>query len=195
MPIDPFAHDIFVSYGQIDDHPVSGMDQGWVTTLVRDLTVLLDQRFGRAGACRIWWDRESLARHGNLTPNIIDALGNTGILLVIYSPAYLASLWCAQERESFLKAVGGADKSADRVFLVEKDRLDLSRRPTGFGDMMAHRFWEEKGDGPAHVGLPRHPGRQRLFQRRRPAGKGAPSGTGTPARRCRRIRRRAPHRR
>ena len=154
MPIDPFAHDIFVSYGQIDDHPVSGMDQGWVTTLVRDLTVLLDQRFGRAGACRIWWDRESLARHGNLTPNIIDALGNTGILLVIYSPAYLASLWCAQERESFLKAVGGADKSADRVFLVEKDRLDLSRRPTGFGDMMAHRFWEEKGDGPRTLGYP-----------------------------------------
>jgi hypothetical protein len=148
----PFQYDIFVSYAQVDDQPTSGMTQGWVTTLVHDLSVVLDQRCGRIGASRIWWDQGNLPHHGNITPAIEQTLDTTGLLLVIYSQGYLSSGWCRAEREHFVSQLGAA--GADRIFLVERDRIDLARRPAAFGDMLPHRFWERQGRGWRTLGVP-----------------------------------------
>jgi hypothetical protein len=32
-----FEHDIFVSYAHVDDIPLPGIEDGWVTTLVNNL--------------------------------------------------------------------------------------------------------------------------------------------------------------
>ncbi len=96
MPLTPgFEHDIFVSYGHLDDESVSGMASGWVTTLVSDLKIRLEQLIGRRDVCDLWWDQRSLPRHGNITPNILGSLEKTAVLLVILSPSYLQSQWCA----------------------------------------------------------------------------------------------------
>jgi hypothetical protein len=148
----PFKYDLFVSYAQVDDQPTSGMTDGWVSTLIHDLGVVLDQRCGRIGASRIWWDQGNLPHHGNITPTIEQTLDTTGILLVIYSQGYLSSNWCRAEREYFLSIAGTA--GTDRVFLIERDRIDLARRPSAFGDMLPHRFWEQRGQGWRTLGVP-----------------------------------------
>ena len=53
-----FKHDIFVSYAHIDDEPLAGSDEGWVTTLVRKLKTRLAQRLGRSDAYSLWMDFE-----------------------------------------------------------------------------------------------------------------------------------------
>jgi hypothetical protein len=38
-----YEHDIFVSYAHVDDEPIGGAEEGWVTCLVNNLDSLLAQ--------------------------------------------------------------------------------------------------------------------------------------------------------
>ncbi|HXP02517.1 MAG TPA: hypothetical protein VN808_00240, partial [Stellaceae bacterium] len=42
-----FKYDVFVSYAHVDDRPLVGAELGWVSTLQRNLFMLLDRRLGR----------------------------------------------------------------------------------------------------------------------------------------------------
>jgi hypothetical protein len=56
-----YDHDIFVSYAHVDNHFLlenpRGREQpiGWVATLVKLLSKLLAQKFGRADAFSLWF--------------------------------------------------------------------------------------------------------------------------------------------
>jgi len=99
-----YAHDIFVSYAQVDDlSDEEGVD-GWVTTLIKKLRNRLAQLLGRQDNFSLWFDHH-LAHHVNITPEITRTLENTATLVVVFSPGYLASEWCNRERDSFLRLV------------------------------------------------------------------------------------------
>ena len=52
-------HDVFVSYAHIDNEPLAGAADGWVTTLVRNLTTIVRQKLGdREGRLDVWVDDE-----------------------------------------------------------------------------------------------------------------------------------------
>ena len=148
-------HDIFVSYAHVDDQPFPGVEHGWVTTLIESLQVLLAQKLGRRDAFSLWMDHQ-LSRHAQLTPEILDNLGQTATLLVILSPGYLASDWCLREKDSFLGRLEGRVREGSRIFIVERDKVDFEERPPQFSDLFGYRFWVQEGQGgpPRILGSP-----------------------------------------
>jgi nucleotide-binding universal stress UspA family protein len=148
-------HDVFVSYAHVDDLPLPGAEQGWVTTLIESLQILLAQKLGRRDAFSLWMDHQ-LSRHAQLTPEILDNLGKTATLLVVLSPGYLASEWCLREKDSFLARLEGRVRSGSRIFIVERDKVDFEERPPQFSDLLGYRFWVQEGQGnpPRILGSP-----------------------------------------
>lgn len=148
-------HDIFVSYAHVDDLLFPGTEQGWVTTLIESLQMLLAQKLGRRDAFSLWMDHQ-LSRHSQLTPEILDNLNKTATLLVILSPGYLASEWCLREKDSFLARLEGRVREGSRIFIVERDKVDFEDRPPQFSDLLGYRFWVQEGAGepPRVLGSP-----------------------------------------
>src|SRR5512135_1378195 len=99
-----YEYDIFVSYAHVDDEPYPGVDAGWVSTLIKCIKTKLSQRLGRSDAYSLFMDHQ-LARHVKLTPQLMDALHRSAILIVILSPCYVASDWCNREKNTFLQTI------------------------------------------------------------------------------------------
>ena len=139
-----FKHDIFVSYAHVDNLPPPGVEEGWVTTFVKGLDTYLAQKFGRHDAYSLWMD-PLLSQDTHLTPQIESVLHDAATLLVILSPGYLASAWCDQERNIFLKKFRAERAhTAWPVFIVEKDKVET--RPDDFSDITGHPFWLESNE-------------------------------------------------
>ena len=144
-----YKHDIFVSYAHVDDEPVPGADEGWVTTLVKCLRTQLSQKLGRNNAFSLWIDH-SLAGNVQVTDEIMSTLRESATLVVILSPGYIASHWCLEEKDAFLEAVAERVRSGSRVFAVERDKMKVERDgkeqdlcPSELRDKDAYRFWVE----------------------------------------------------
>ncbi|MEF8703993.1 MAG: toll/interleukin-1 receptor domain-containing protein [Candidatus Accumulibacter sp. UW26] len=151
-----YEHDVFISYAHVDNEPLVGATEGWVTTLVRNLETVLRQKLGdREHRLSVWMDHE-LAGNRPFGADIDAALERTATLLVIVSPGYLTSDWCSRERETFRRLVASRSRSGSRVFIVHRDRLELTRLPREFEGLLGYRFWVEEGPArtPRTLGVP-----------------------------------------
>ena len=142
-----FDHDIFVSYGQVDNQPlIPGNSQSrWVDTFVNLLQTQLDMKLGRRGLAQIWKDDRQLQGNDPLTPEIQQAVQGSAALVVILSEGYLASPWCERERELFLARAGEAVDG--RLFIVDLGAVALERRPAAFQDLLGYAFYHREPDG------------------------------------------------
>ena len=152
--VHPAKTDLFVSYAHVDDLPLEPERPGWVTTLVNSLKNLLAQRLGRGESISLWMDHQ-LPGDVELTPEIEGKLGEAAALLIVLSPAYLASTWCLKEMRFFRKAVrrvGG--RVGARIFVVEYDPVE---RPQELSDLKGYRFWvkDPLGRSTRTLGIPR----------------------------------------
>jgi TIR domain len=152
--VHPAKTDLFVSYAHVDDRPLESESRGWVTTLVKNLEILLAQKLGRAESISLWMDHR-LPGHVELTPEIESKLGEAAALLIVLSPAYLASTWCIKEMSFFSKAIrrsGG--RVGARIFVVEYDQVE---RPQDLVDLKGYRFWAKDplGRSTRTLGIPR----------------------------------------
>src|SRR5262245_48596368 len=95
-----YEHDVFVSYSHQDDRPLDEDAAGWITTFTRQLETELAKRLGTE-KLRVWRDSR-LAGNEPLTPQLLEAIRRSATLLVVMSPSYLNSEWCARERNEFL---------------------------------------------------------------------------------------------
>lgn len=149
-------HDVFLSYAHVDDEPAPACTEGWVTTLIRNLQWRVAQHCSRQDAFTVWMD-PNLARHVDLTPQILSILRDSAVLMVILSPAYVASDWCQREREIFLKEVKRRVNEGSGVIIVERDFVALEERPAEFSNLIGYNFWEARdGGAPGILGYP-HP--------------------------------------
>ncbi len=105
-------HDVFVSYAHLDNQGESA----WVSTLVQRLQIETQQRLG-SKELRIWQDDELNGNHP-LTPAVMQAIQGAATLLIVMSPGYLESEWCAKERNAFLTFAQDC-VSTGRVFMVQ----------------------------------------------------------------------------
>jgi TIR domain len=151
-----FEHDIFVSYAHVDDKPLPGVDMGWVTTLIEGLRTGLSQKLGRSDAFEMWIDHK-LARHVDITPQIMESLQQTATLLIILSPGYLASDWCQREQDTFLNLITERVRSGSSVFIVERDKLEDHERSSEFKKLIGYPFWvQDREDSPPRtLGIPK----------------------------------------
>jgi hypothetical protein len=153
MPyVNGYQHDVFVSYAHIDNVPL-GTERGWITNFVAYLKNLLDKGLG----CRevdVWMDHE-LTGNEPFSARIESALTNSAILLVVASPSYLASQWCARERNAFLTAVSRKATAGARVFRVDLDRFEPADFPSEFRELLGYPFWAlDQNRNPRTLGVP-----------------------------------------
>jgi hypothetical protein len=140
-----YKHDIFVSYAHVDDLPlVPGVEEGWVTTLVKCLKPRLAQELGRSEAYSLWMDNE-LSGHEKVTPQILDALRGTALILIVLSPGYLASEWCKREKDAFLDLI--KERRGSCVFIIERNKIEDRDRPPEFNDLKGFKFWRVGQEG------------------------------------------------
>ena len=103
---------------------------GWVTTLVLGLEECLARKLGRVDSYDLWRDAK-LAGHVELTPEILGRVRDAAVLLLVLSPAYLASEWCRRELAAFHEEIRRRKAARGRVFVVEFDRSTRTRsRPS-----------------------------------------------------------------
>jgi nucleotide-binding universal stress UspA family protein len=138
-----WEHDVFVSYAHLDNIPLSPGELGWVDELAEKLQTEVSQRLGTKDFC-LWIDR-SLDGNHPITPDIVKAIQQSATLLVIMSPGYLNSEWCAKERTAFLNLIGDR-VAAGRVFVAFARNVDRSQVPKEFGDLVGFQFWIDDRD-------------------------------------------------
>ena len=149
-----YEHDIFISYASVDDHPPVNVEKGWVTTLVTELERVLAEELGRSGCASIWMDYQ-LGSNDALTPTLLSAIDRSATLLVVLSPGYMASEWCARERNAFLsKAREFNTQGKGQIFLVEKKPIDWDDKPEEIRDIKGTAFWVKEKDRPHTLGDP-----------------------------------------
>ena len=150
-----FSHDLFVSYAHVDNTPVLGAEQGWVTTLVQDLQNLLAQQLGRQDNFSIWWDEYDLRGDYEITPEIRAGVQRSATLLLVLSPGYLSSTWCQREMELFLQELEA--EAQRRVFVVRRQPLAADQTPEALIDFKGYQFWyrnERKRIRRLHIDAP-----------------------------------------
>ncbi len=134
-------HDIFVSYAHVDNQPIPGADEGWVSTLVDGLKVSLGQELGTRNFS-LWMDNHPRCNEP-LPSEIRDAVTCSTILLIILSKGYLKSDWCMRERDAFFESVRQPPRSEAGVFIVERDKM---AKPAEFEEISGYRFWLDNGE-------------------------------------------------
>jgi hypothetical protein len=150
-----YKYDVFVSYAHVDDDPLIGVQEGWVSTLKNNLEKELARRLGRKEKAIVWMDH-NLSGHEPLTPAIMQAIRESATLVIIASEGYRASSWCSRERKAFLNHVKERKRGDSRIFLVERDEIAREDLPDELQDLLGYRFWvrDHNGEPPRTLGIP-----------------------------------------
>src|SRR5215467_4849812 len=90
-----FANDVFISYAHQDD------TAGWVREFHSQLKDRFGQLLGKVEPEVIVWRDPRLDPTNVVTPEILDQLSKTAVLLSIITPSCLESNWCVDERNKF----------------------------------------------------------------------------------------------
>lgn len=148
--------DLFVSYAHADDKVPAGARNGWVTTLVGQLKLVLQRKLGGTGA-QVWMDH-ALAANQPLTATLRDRVSRSRTMLIVLSPGYVKSTWCQRELCDFVTAAQ-ARGEAENIFAVELEPIDrdsqASLLPAPIRELVPIAFWERDGDDePRLAGYP-----------------------------------------
>ena len=159
-----YQHDIFVSYAHVDDQTYPGIEAGWVATLIAGLKVKLSQKLGRSDLFSLWKD-EQLSPNKPLTPEILAALKQSATLVIILSPGYMASPWCQREMQTFWQELAQRSNSDSRIFVVERDKLEIDEKPKALEELLGYQFWlqDREGKAPRILGDPIPDPHDRLY--------------------------------
>jgi hypothetical protein len=138
-----FKYDIFISYRHINNEPLGGVADGWVTALVKSLTQMVLQKLkGNQPEFSFWMDFK-LEYNEIWTPQILTALEDSALILIIMSSAYLESDWCRRERDSFLNSLKNRKGSNGRIFMVGYDEVEYDRIPAELKELRPINFWKK----------------------------------------------------
>lgn len=138
--------DVFLSYAHVDNETFGGESNGFVSRFAADLTGNLRQKIG-GRAVSVWWDTWNLRGNSPVTPDITDAASGSTCLVLVLSPSYLLSEWCARERNSFLRHVGERQAAHNgTLFVIELDKFERDQLPVELRDLRGYPFWRSLQD-------------------------------------------------
>jgi hypothetical protein len=149
-----FDSDVFISYAHIDNQPLPGVQDGWVTVFHEALEQFLS-RF-KGGKARVWRDKK-LQGNDVFSDEIMDQFPKTAALISVLTPRYLSSEWCTKEINGFCgvaeRAGGLIVKNKARVFKVIKTPVGREESlPPVVDKMLGYEFYEwEKDDAPREL--------------------------------------------
>ena len=134
---------IFISYAHVDNQPVHGQEQGWISHFIHNLGNETARAMGRSENYSLWMDFK-LNTNDAVTPEIEQQLREADILLIMMSKGWLASQWCVRELEYFSKVHGDLGK---RVFVVNQGGLAREEQPEILHDLLGIPFYDETPQG------------------------------------------------
>ena len=126
-----FDYDVFISYAWVDNQ-VDDDDQsahGWVSQFRDRLTRRIDQKLGRIDSARIFFDTFAIGKNHDFGPQIEAALSKTAVMVVVFSPGYIASKACREELQCFSQVVQEKLSASGRLFLVHLDYVPSAKWP------------------------------------------------------------------
>ena len=138
--------DVFVSYAHEDNK------MGKIDLLVNEIMVRYFQKSGET--LNIFYDKAHLRSGDKWRQNILEALKNSSILIVILSPSYFSSKFCEEEFNHFISQnEKWATKSTIPVYAVkspqlfgENDRLNLWKQYLRDTQYLDITDWFEAGE-------------------------------------------------
>ena len=150
-----FEASVFISYGHMDDQPLTPGETGWITRFHACLKALLSTRMGREA--QIWRD-EKLQGNDVFSDEIVARLKQSAILVSIVTPRYLNSEWCTREAREFCQSAqlagGLVFDNKSRVFKVIKTPIDaqeLESLPAPMKDLLGYEFFTVKDGAPLEL--------------------------------------------
>jgi hypothetical protein len=143
-----FTHDIFISYGHLDDQDPFGQAKGWVDLLHERLLRLVGQALGEEP--KIWRDAHDLQGNDELGGALSEGVTQSRLLLPVITPRYLQSDWCQREIEAFQASEappgGVAPNFRTRIFKVVKTPLPKhlkDREPVFIRNLIGYQFYAQ----------------------------------------------------
>ena len=109
-------NDIFISYAHVDNESLTEGQKGWISQFHRTLEIRLRQLLGENP--RIWRDMK-LSGTDIFDEKIVNAFGNTRLMISIVSPRYVNSEWCNRELNEFCDKA----ESSGGIRVGEKARI------------------------------------------------------------------------
>jgi hypothetical protein len=147
----PFTHDIFISYGHLDDLNPFGQEKGWVDLLHERLLVLVGQALGYEP--NIWRDGHNLQGNDQLVGAISEGVTSSLLLLPVITPRYVQSDWCNREMEAFHACEPPPSQAApgfrSRVFKVVKTPLPAHLKklePSQIQNLIGYEFYAQDAE-------------------------------------------------
>ena len=144
----PFTHDIFISYGHLDDISPFGQEKGWVDLLEERLSVMVGQALGYEP--KIWRDGHNLQGNDELTSAISEGVTQSLLLVPVITPRYVQSDWCTREMETFHSVEPPLSNASPgfrtRVFKVVKTPLPehlQKLEPSHIRNLIGYQFFAE----------------------------------------------------
>lgn len=144
---------IFISYAHIDNQPLTGTDEGWITRFKDALEKILDMRLGSKS--NVWRD-DKLRGNDVFDEEIIERLAESDVLVPVLSPRYLKSDWCTKEISEFCARAqerGGLSVgNKARVFKIFKSRLESQAPlPEVTRGLLGYEFFTMKEGAPLEL--------------------------------------------
>ena len=140
-----WTYDVFLSYARVDNN-ADGPAGEWVSEFRRKLSIALDQRLGRAGRAKFFFDLETIGQNRAFGPQIEAALQKSATVVAVISKGYIESPHCRDEMQFFDDhVVPGPVANSGRLYLVwydareaqsewpEAHREEFTRRAHGLG--------------------------------------------------------------
>ncbi len=140
--VDGFKHDLFVSYAHGDNIPRGRYPLGWVTKLREEIEAEVQELGLRDFS--LFMDYQGLASNFPLSDQLMQAIKDSAVLLVVLSPAYISSEWCQREKNAFLKEIS---PKSGRVFVAEKHPPKADPAPPELEGLLGIRFYGKGADG------------------------------------------------
>ena len=131
--------DIFVSYAHIDNQPVHGQEQGWISYFIDNLGAETGRQMGRSEHFSVWMDFK-LNTNDSVTPEIEQQLRDADVLIIMMSQGWLSSEWCVKELDYFSEVHNDLEK---RVFVVNMNGVPREAQPESLHDLLTVPFYEK----------------------------------------------------
>jgi len=111
-------NDIFISYAHVDNESLTEGQKGWISQFHRTLEIRLRQLLGENP--RIWRDMK-LSGTDIFDEKIVNAFGNTRLMVSIVSPRYVNSEWCNRELNEFYNRAeeGGGIRVGEKSRIIK----------------------------------------------------------------------------
>ncbi len=145
-----FEYDVFVSYTWVNNNE-NGPAGKWVSEFRQRLGAALDERLGRTGRSKFFFDLENLGKNVEFGPQIETALKKSATVVAVISKGYIESPNCREEMRCFDQLVTGPLPKSGRLYLAWYDAHDArSEWPDeslqSFRDSGPFHAWFDTGD-------------------------------------------------